>query len=178
MDIEEIYKTFFNKVLNFIQKGVDNHDTALELTQEVFIKLIKADYKTIEVSVSSLIFKIAKNTLIDFYRSKKNTTKFSDEIYDEEFFCTEDINLFESDVHGCVLNMMDKLSVEDKALLTSVDIENEGQKQLAEKLNLSYSALKSKVQRARKKLFNELVNCCEFSKDRRGNTSFCKSKGC
>ena len=42
------------------------------------------------------------------------------------------------------------------------------QRELAEKLGLSFSGAKSRVQRAREKLKKMLLDCCHFELDRRG----------
>jgi RNA polymerase sigma-70 factor (ECF subfamily) len=176
MEIKDVYSSFYQKVYNFFKSRVKADIIAQDLTQDVFVKLIKANYQEIHVSVSALVFKIAKNTLIDFYRSAKDTTEFSEESFlenEQEVWDGE----FESDVQECILVMLDKIPKQERLLLERIDINNESQKEISKELGLTYSALKSKIQRSRKKLHKELVNCCEFSKDKRGTTSFCRPKG-
>jgi RNA polymerase sigma-70 factor (ECF subfamily) len=43
------------------------------------------------------------------------------------------------------------------------------QKELGERLGLSFSGAKSRVQRAREKLKQQLLACCHFELDRRGH---------
>ena len=52
--------------------------------------------------------------------------------------------------------------------LMLVEIEGLSQKEVAEKLDLSYSGAKSRVQRGRRLLREALVNCCHIELDRRG----------
>ncbi|RDZ06409.1 hypothetical protein C3744_28710 [Priestia megaterium] len=51
------------------------------------------------------------------------------------------------------------------------------QKELSEKLGISYSGAKSRVQRGRKKLKHLLEGCCHIESDRYGNiVDFCIMK--
>jgi RNA polymerase sigma-70 factor (ECF subfamily) len=52
--------------------------------------------------------------------------------------------------------------------LELTDVQGLTQKELAERLNLSLSGAKSRVQRAREKLKGVLTECCHIEVDRRG----------
>jgi len=69
---EMIIQRYQRPLLNYIGRMVGDHELALDLTQEVFIKtysslhLFQAQYK-----FSTWMFKIASNLVIDFWRKKK-----------------------------------------------------------------------------------------------------------
>ena len=71
--------------------------------------------------------------------------------------------------HGCLKSHIEQLNESDRELIIKTAFENVSQKQLAQHLNLSYTATKSRVQRARKKLNELFVECCQIETDHYGN---------
>ncbi|KOA19784.1 RNA polymerase sigma factor SigZ [Clostridium homopropionicum DSM 5847] len=53
--------------------------------------------------------------------------------------------------------------------ILQTEFQNMTQKELSDKLGISISGTKSRVQRARKMLKEMLLGCCELEMDRRGN---------
>jgi len=69
--LEQIYNGFYDKIYSFIFFKVNNEEKAEDLTGEVFIKFI--DYlKDHDIdNVNALLYKIARNLIIDDSRKKK-----------------------------------------------------------------------------------------------------------
>jgi RNA polymerase sigma-70 factor (ECF subfamily) len=61
------------------------------------------------------------------------------------------------------------LPEQDRQALILTEYQGLTQKELSERLGLSFSGAKSRVQRAREKLKQELLACCHFELDRRGH---------
>jgi RNA polymerase sigma-70 factor (ECF subfamily) len=70
MTIEKLYNENYNKILAFLKTKVRNMSDAEELAQDVFLKANKFidKYDEEKASVSTWLYTIAKNTLIDYYR--------------------------------------------------------------------------------------------------------------
>ena len=64
--------------------------------------------------------------------------------------------------------MIDEFPEPYRQALLLTDVQGLSQKQLAEQQGLSLSGAKSRVQRARDKLRDLLLQCCHFEFDRRG----------
>ncbi len=74
-------------IFNFIRQHVGNQDSAQDLTQEVFIKIWKNIKKfDAERNFKIWMFQIARNTIIDFLRKKKNIPFSELEKYGREEF--------------------------------------------------------------------------------------------
>jgi RNA polymerase sigma-70 factor (ECF subfamily) len=60
------------------------------------------------------------------------------------------------------------------------ELQGVSQAEVAERLGISLSGAKSRVQRGRQKLKQVLQRCCRFDLDRRGNVLSCepKAEGC
>jgi len=65
-------------IKGFFLKRVSSVQSAEDLTQEVFLKIVKQPIGNEIESVKSWIFKIAKNTLIDYYRKNKPTDELGE----------------------------------------------------------------------------------------------------
>ena len=65
--------------------------------------------------------------------------------------------------------LIDELPEPYRQALILTEYQGLTQKQLAERMGLSLSGAKSRVQRARDKLRDMLLRCCHFEFDRRGH---------
>ncbi len=64
--------------------------------------------------------------------------------------------------------MMSLIPEEDRRALRAVDVEGLSQKELAGRLGLSVTGARSRVQRARARLKEALLDCCILETDGRG----------
>lgn len=71
-DNEELYREYYPKVLGYIRNRIVQKDDAEDLAQTVFLKVYsKTDtFDETKSSVSTWIFNIMRNTLIDYQRKK------------------------------------------------------------------------------------------------------------
>ena len=91
--------------------------------------------------------------------------------FEEDDHFKEDV--VAEDISSCLQPLLLLLGEEERTLLQKVDMEGKSQKTLAKEQGVSYPTVKSKVQRARKKLKGLLLACC---KERIGE--FKGSDGC
>ncbi len=79
----KLYEKYFPRLYNYIRWKVSNDQTAQDLASEVFMKVLKKIH-TYEaqhgVLFSTWLFAIARNTVIDYYRTQKNISPHSEEI--------------------------------------------------------------------------------------------------
>ncbi len=68
----------------------------------------------------------------------------------------------------CILPLVQQLPPPYRQALLLTEVEGMTQKDLAARLGLSFSGARSRVQRARDKLRELLLDCCHFEFDRRG----------
>jgi hypothetical protein len=74
-----------------------------------------------------------------------------------------------SELLPCIRAMVKNLPEHDRQALVLTEYQGLTQKELSERLGLSFSGAKSRVQRAREKLKQQLLECCHFELDRRGH---------
>ena len=133
--------------------------------QDVFIK-IHTHIGNLRESdkLQSWIFQIARNTIADFYRTNKFISELQEVPYVPE-------DPFDDDVSGLlpyVKKLVENLPNEYREALLLTEYEGLNQRELAERLGISISGAKFRVQRAREKVRLMLLDCCHFQCDRRG----------
>ena len=157
----------------FIYSRVQNRYDAEDILQEVLIKIYNNIDKLKNTSkMHAWIFRIAKNTIIDYYRGKHSDKKFNEYIENN----IEDIVLYEllsdeitCELTSCLYPMVDKLPEKYKQAILLTELGELNQKELALSFGLSESGAKSRVQRGRVMLKDMFLQCCQFEFDSYGN---------
>jgi RNA polymerase sigma factor (sigma-70 family) len=75
LNFNQIYKKHYNDVLNLIKFKIGNKiDIAEELTNDVFLRVSKhlSNFDSSKAKLTTWIFTIANNIVIDYYRANKN----------------------------------------------------------------------------------------------------------
>jgi RNA polymerase sigma-70 factor (ECF subfamily) len=68
----QLYEAYFDRIYRYISMRTRNETEAQDLTQQVFLKLLKSisSYKSRGVPFSSWLYRIAHNLVIDFFRQQ------------------------------------------------------------------------------------------------------------
>ena len=162
MTTELVWEAFHTPLQQFIRRRVSDEDTAEDVLQDVFLKIHQhmetlRDVKKLE----SWIYQITRNAIIDSYRNSRPTTPLeAEEVLDlPEELPDDDVV---SELLPCVRAMVRNLPEADRQALVLTEYQGLTQKELAERLGLSFSGAKSRVQRAREKLKQQLLECCHL----------------
>lgn len=163
---EQVWHVFHTPLLQFIRTRVADDSSAEDILQEVLLKLHRElkDVKKLE----SWVYQITRHTIIDCYRSKEQPKASLD--------ATEVLGLAEdlpdddviTDLFPAVRAMVKSLPEQDRQALVLTEFQGLTQKEYGERLGLSFSGAKSRVQRAREKLKQQLLECRHVEWDRRG----------
>jgi RNA polymerase sigma-70 factor (ECF subfamily) len=169
--IEALWNQYSRRLGTFIRSRVEDDAEAEDILQEVFIRIhrnlcCQADWDKPE----SWIYQIARNLIIDHYRKRRSWVELPENLPSEPDW-GEWVNLEDDPEAKLALSlreMIDELPEPYSQALILTEYQGLSQKQLAERLGISLSGAKSRVQRAREKLRDMLLNCCHFELDRRG----------
>jgi RNA polymerase sigma-70 factor (ECF subfamily) len=172
MDIttEQTWEAFHTPLYQFIRRRVTDDATAEDLLQDVFLKIHQygstlKDARRLE----SWIYQITRNLIIDSYRSHRQpmTSLDTEEALDLPDELPDDDIV--SELLPCIRAMVLSLPDQDRQALILTEYQGLTQKEFGARLGLSFSGAKSRVQRAREKLKQELLACCHVELDRRGH---------
>lgn len=173
MHIEDIWSEYRASLKSFLSSRIYDSDEVDDLLQEILIKTHdKLHTIRSESSIKSWLFQVANNAIMDFYRKKSRLPEFSDE---EPWYVEEEINS-EHPLLRCIEPFIQALPEESAGLLTAIDLEGQSQKAYAEELGISYSTLKSRVQKSRSQLRSLFEKCCHLTLDSSGNIYDCDAK--
>ena len=75
-----VYDLYVKKIYNFVYFRTHHKETAEDVTSQIFIKALKnvQSYSEAQGSFSSWLYAIARNTLIDHYRTQRNSVDVDD----------------------------------------------------------------------------------------------------
>ncbi len=168
---QRIWREFGDDLRRFILRRVASPEDAEDLLQETFIKIHgKLDTLQDNERLSAWIYQIARNTITDHYRRQRAVESLPEGGIEDLMVEQGEIgNDMEQIVGGWLRPMVEELPERYRQALWLTEFEGLTQREMAEQLDLSYSGAKSRVQRGRSMLKQQLVDCCHFEFDRRGS---------
>ena len=174
---ETIWRDFSAELRVYIARRVENPDDADDVLQDVFVKIhARIDQLDDESRVAPWVYRIARNTVVDFYRRRAARPTVAadgvDAVVDADPAGAEPPSLANW-MRGAVQSLPEKY----REAITLTEIEGLSQKELAERLGISHSGAKSRVQRGRETIKEMLLACCHLEFDRRGKIIDFKRRG-
>ncbi len=162
----------YQAIFSFVNKRVaDNRDTE-DLTQEIFYKLICSQNKGTQIEdTQKWLYRIAKNTVIDYYRKRKIRTE---DISNLEWKWVENIDNFilskeqEQSLKKYLNQLVDELPEDYRILMRMYAKEGMSQKEIADELGLNPVTVRSKIARGRAKLKKKITDCCHVIQGGKG----------
>jgi RNA polymerase sigma-70 factor (ECF subfamily) len=163
---EQLWETFSAPLQQFILRRVPDPHSAEDILQDVFLKIhTRIDTLQQQERVAAWIYQIARNAIADYYRAQQPTTDLSETLPASEEQAGNDIV---RELLPCVAAMVDAVPEAYREALRLTEYEGLSQKALSERLGISFSGAKSRVQRARAKIKAQLLACCHFQFDYAG----------
>lgn len=168
--IETIWQNFHGELKGFVVSKVGNTSDADDILQDAFLKIIQNIDKVKEADqLRQYLYGIVRNTTIDHFRAREKNKKM---IEGQELFSEEEAEILNTTIaNACVKPFINELPDKYKEALLITEFQNVSQKELAERLEISYSGAKSRVQRGKEKLKKMLLDCCDLKSDAYGNLS-------
>lgn len=169
-DTGQIWEEFSGRVRSHLLRKMRNKGDVDDLMQDIFIKIHShLPHLRKREKLSSWIYRIAENTLNDYYR--KNPGRETE--FDENKSAHENADAEDplSGIEGCLEAFIARLPEKYREPLVMSDVDGISQKEIAEKMDISYSGLKSRVQRGREMIKEMFVECCKLSVGKDGKLS-------
>jgi RNA polymerase sigma-70 factor, ECF subfamily len=172
---------------SYILKRVSDPSLADDILQDIFVKIhLNVDSIQDDTKICNWAYQITRNTIIDYYRKKKEHPIDVDELLSDDF--DEDEQVKEISINKDILpsivdtnelspaqeiaaglrELVESLPEKYAQALLLVEFEGISQIELAKRLGISLSGAKSRVQRGRQMLKDELMKCCHFEFDKYG----------
>jgi RNA polymerase sigma-70 factor, ECF subfamily len=169
---EAIWRELHDGLLGFIERRVRSRQIAEDILQEVMLRIHRqADGIERVEAVGAWVHAIARNAITDHYRSAQVRREVATgrEIDPER---AAEPEAERADARGelanCVVPLLARLAPGYREALTLTELDGLTQVEAAQRLGISVSGAKARVQRGRAQLKEVLLDCCHVELERRG----------
>jgi RNA polymerase sigma-70 factor, ECF subfamily len=170
MEVAGIFNQFHQGLLFFIRSKIKSKEDAEDILQNVFIKIASNINKlSDEEKLQSWIYTITRNAIIDYYRVNASQKKLSVDSEMEKTIFEEEQPDSTKGLDQCMNTMIGLLPEEYREIIIESELKGVKQKDLADKYQMAYPSLRSRVQRGRERLKQLFYTCCHIETDRHGN---------
>ena len=156
--LTKLYNAYFDRIYRFIFYRTSHKETSEDLTEEVFIKTFK-NLKNLDQlgAFEGWMFQIARNKVIDYYRSKKQTVALEDveSTLEYEKNLVDEVNLKTEQV--VFMKLLKELTDEQQQVIKLKFLEDIDNPIIAEMMNKTEGAIRVIQYRAIAKL-KELID--------------------
>lgn len=152
--LEELIKLYYPDILRYCISYLGDFQIAEDLTQETFIKVVKYMDKYIHKNkFRAFVYKIAKNTCLDYWR-KKNKEPFMEEIsYEEPFYESGFSEFIANEDFKSIIKLLNE---EEREIIILRFVHELKIREIANILDLPMRTVQSKIRKILKRLKEDL----------------------
>lgn len=145
--LEQIYTDYYGKVMGYISTRIRNRADAEDLCTDVFMKVQRKleDYDDSKASVSTWVFTITRNTLIDHFRRNRPSEELDENLTEEG---EVDENLLNEETLSDLAAALKRLPEQMRDIIVLRYYDGKPLTEIAELMGLSYGAVKLRHQNA------------------------------
>ena len=161
-----LFSRYHKPIYYFIYKMIHNAEAAEDITQDTFVKVYKGLLRVEDnIKLSPWVYKIAYNAFVDYTRKNKiclellDNMNYEDAGPDNKHESNPEASYLNKELRDKINRTIDRLNTRHKTALILRDYNNLSYKEVALVLELSETAVKSLIHRARlefQKIFKEL----------------------
>ena len=171
-NLTTLWQSLADDLRSFFRRRLTDDALVDDLLQETFLRLHRNRQQLDDVQrMEAWIFRIARNLLTDHYRrrerSRMETGAPAGEFADDEQ--REPVENENQQIGKWLQAAIEFLPPTYRDAIRMYEIESLSQREIADRLNLSLTATKSRIQRGRAKLKSLLDDCCSLEFDSHGN---------
>lgn len=170
-EILKIWTDLHLELRKFVLSKVKDEEACNDILQDIFIK-IQLHVHTLDDSskLTSWVFQVTRNTVTDYFRKKSMQARVIHLQADhyEPIGNESEEPLYQS-LSSCINSKISQLPGKYRQAILLTSFKDYSQRTLASELNISYSGAKTRVQRAREKLKDMILDCKNVETDSKGN---------
>lgn len=157
IEFERIYTEFSEKVSRYIRGKISNAHDAEDLTSDVFVKIFNgfAGFDREKASLSTWIYTITRNTVVDYFRASKRFCELPEGLSDEQ---GADEKILNEETLESLANALERLSGRERDVIVLHYYGEKTLKSIAGTMGISYGCAKllhSGALRKLRKIFEE-----------------------
>ena len=188
---QQVWERFSDELKGFLARRVGDADAVEDLLQDVFVRVHTGlDELRDDQRIAPWVYRIARNAVVDHYRRRRPAGDGHDELPE---IPAEDETDAQTDaarerIGTYLAGLVNELPDTYRDAVQLAEVDGLTQAEVGQRLGLSLSGAKSRVQRGRALLRERLQECCHFEFDRRQRIiayeprprccATCRSSGC
>ena len=163
------------RIRAFVANRTGDPELAADITQDVVVRSIASGALERVDDVTAWLYRSARNAVIDHHRTRRSLAPLPEaDLWPDPDTAPDDPNgpnAATRELALCLEPLLARLPPEASDALTRVDLEGQTHQQAADQLGISVSGMKSRVQRARRRLKDLVTSCCTVQLDHAGAVS-------
>ena len=160
------------RIRAFVTSRTGDPELAADITQDVVVRSIASGALDRVDDISAWLYRSARNAVIDHHRTRREHRPLPDpDLWPDPDTSADLPNEATRELALCLQPLLGRLPPESRDALTRVDFEGQTHQQAADQLGISVSGMKSRVQRARRRLKGLVTGCCAVQVDHTGAIS-------
>lgn len=175
LSTEGVWSELRDNIRGFVGRRVRQPADVDDIVQRVFLQVHRA-LPTLRDSdrLQAWVYQTTRRAIADYYRAPSHTREVSAgaavdlALQVADAAGDDDDGSAVQELSACLKPLINSLGPADQQALQLVEFDGVTQVEAAERLGLSVSGMKSRVQRARLHLRTALDECCRIAIDRRG----------
>lgn len=181
LNAETVWLEFRERLRAFVARRVSNLADVDDLLQWTFLQMYRSltEIRSRE-RIHAWLYSTARRAIADYYRSGRRRREVSagdasdlDALGLGSDAPTEDGSDARQEVASCLAPVMERLAPADRDAIVLTEIRGLRLSDAATRAGLSLSGMKSRVQRARRRLRQAMLDCCHLALDARGTPTSC-----
>jgi len=155
-DMEYIYETYSDRVMGYISARIRRRAEAEDLCSDVFEKVLRKlpDYQPDKATLSTWIFTITRNTVIDYYRRSRPQEELDENLSDDS---EVDEDLLQSESLSELAEALKRMPQQLRDIVVLRYYDGKPLTEIARMMDLSYGAVKLRHQNALEILRRQLT---------------------
>jgi RNA polymerase sigma-70 factor (ECF subfamily) len=138
-----------------------------DFLQDVFIKALRQGMQFCSIqNARAWLYEVARNTLADRLRIAREFVELPDDLPN----APNELAVVDA-LTACLPRVLSELHEDDRDVITCCDLQGMSQAAYAQKIGLSLSAAKSRLQRARVRMKQQMTQACQVQLDDSGQVA-------
>jgi RNA polymerase sigma-70 factor, ECF subfamily len=177
--VEELWLEMHAPLLRFIGQRVSDPGDAEDVLQDVMVRIHRHSGEMDDFEhLGAWVHQVTRNAVIDFYRRRAarhehaaGTSADLPGVSASDVLESASPDAVRGELARCLRPLLARLPDKYREALELTEFEGLSQVAAADRLGLSHSGMKARVQRGRTQLRELLLECCHIELDRRGGVA-------
>ncbi len=169
-DDEALWVAFAAPLRRFVRRRLPPAIDADDVLQDIFLRIARQDGALDAVEqLEAWIYRVARTAIADALRAHRRREARAGDVDTDDLPATAtDEATVVAELTPCVTPFIARLAEPYRSALEDTALAGRTQQEAAARAGISVSGMKSRVQRAREQLRDELLRCCAIQLDVRG----------